>query len=105
MPSGGGEKFLVAGGVGHAQIVDVFDQADSEEICPDAVDDGAGEIRIFGRSEPVGQRFTAVASVVGRKRFAIEWRGSLRFAAERLNQIAGSSGEIGRASCRERGVV
>src|SRR5687767_11726349 len=102
MPSGGGEKFLVAGGVGHAQIVDVFDQADSEEICPDAIDDRAGEIRIFRRSEPVGERFAAVTGVVGWERFSVERRGSLRFAAEWLNQIAGSSGEndalaVGRA--------
>ena len=46
--------------------------------------------------------FAAVAGVVGRKRFAIEGSGSLWFAAEWLNEIAGCGGEndafaVGRA--------
>src|SRR2546421_12844416 len=43
-------------GLGADHLVDGIADADAEEVIPDAVDRGPGEVRVVRRGDPVGQR-------------------------------------------------
>ena len=49
------EKLGVARWVVRPHVVDRVDQADAEEVGPDAVDRRAGEVGVLGRNHPLGQ--------------------------------------------------
>ena len=49
------EKFFVARRIGDAQVVDGFNQADTEIVRPNTVNNGACEIGIIARDQPIGQ--------------------------------------------------
>ena len=82
------QERLVTGRVGHAQVVHGVDQPDAKEIGPDAVHNRARKVGVVARGQPVGQRFAPVARVVRGQRCAIERRGRLRLAGQRLNDVA-----------------
>ena len=47
------QQRVVARGIRDPHIVDLLDQADAEKVCPDAVGDRAGEVRVLGRGQPL----------------------------------------------------
>ena len=84
----GVEQFLVAGGIGFAQVIHGLHQAHAEVVRPDAVHNGAGEVWIFRRDQPLGQMRAAVGGGIHRQRLAIQRFGHLGPAGQRLHEIA-----------------
>src|SRR5207247_3178018 len=56
----GVQQRLIAGRVGDPKIVNGFYDPATQVVFPDAVGNGSREPRIFGGSNPIGQRFTQV---------------------------------------------
>ncbi len=84
----GGEERFVGSRVGSSEIVDGVDDADTEKAGPDAVGDGAREVGVVGRSEPVGEGFAPVLRIVHRQGGCVERGGWLGFAGARLDEVA-----------------
>ena len=63
-----GEQFRIGRRVGLPQVVFGLDQPAAQEVSPDTVDQGLGEIRILRAGQPVGEHCPPVARVIERQR-------------------------------------
>ncbi len=81
------EQGLIAGRVGDPQVVLGIDQSPAEEIAPDPVDDGFGEVRIVGPSQPIREDDATVARVIRGDRRAIQRPRRHRHAATRMKDL------------------
>jgi hypothetical protein len=84
---GGAQELLIAGRIRDTEIINRLDQAGPKEILPDAIDDGAAEIRVVARGEPVGESFAAVRRIIEGKGVAVQGLGLLRATGERLVDV------------------
>ena len=57
------EQFGIAGRIADADIIDRFDNPNAKEVCPNAVGNTRGKVRIFWRGKPCGEHFSSVFAV------------------------------------------
>jgi hypothetical protein len=88
------EQLGMAGGVLGGQVIDRVHQADAEEVGPQAVGQGAGEVWVVRRGDPVGQRGARVGAA-GRDRSVEETSGDGAAGAGDGQVAVAFSGEEG----------
>ena len=83
------EEWLVTRGIGDAEVIDGFDEAGAEKVCPHSVHDGALEEFVICARQPLSKRDTTVlrgSESHGLQR--IERSRRLRFSGERSDKIS-----------------
>lgn len=89
MPSQSIEEFGVGGWVGGSHIIDRVDDADAEEVGPDAIDGHMGEGGVIAADHPIDERLSWIDSLGDGGRAAIQEGGREDLLGQRMFDLPG----------------